>query len=77
MKLPFSSHLVSDQFCERMAERERRYPVYTAVDVAIYWLICGALFLFCAALAGMILMQNSPYFAARAAWLAQQVMGLI
>ena len=75
MKFPFSPHFASNRSRERTAERERRYPIYTAFDLAIYWLICGGLFLLCATLAGLILMQNSPQFASRAMWFAGRLWG--
>jgi hypothetical protein len=59
----------------RTEERERRYPIYTAFDLALHWLLCLGVLAFAAALVGIVVMNNSPQFYSQAVTLARQIFG--
>ncbi|RYG62659.1 hypothetical protein EON80_22700 [bacterium] len=56
MKLSLSRSRAVD----RMEERERRYPFYTAIDLALHWLLGLAVLVFAFGLLGIIVANSSP-----------------
>jgi hypothetical protein len=58
---------------DRIQQRERRYPIYSAIDFMLQCLLCLGVFVFAAALLGLILVNNSPQFHSQVAMLLRQV----
>lgn len=59
---------------KRHEERERRYPFYTAIDLALHWLLCLGVFTFAVGLLAIIMMNSSPQFYRQATAIARQVL---
>jgi hypothetical protein len=60
---------------ERIEERERRYPIYTALDLVLHWLLCLGVLGAAGALVGIVVANNSPQFYSQAIAIARQIFG--
>jgi hypothetical protein len=58
---------------DRIQQREQRYPIYSAIDFMLQCLLCAGVFLFAAALLGIILANSSPQFHSQATVFMRQM----
>lgn len=71
MNSHFNAHRPS-RFAAHHA-RERRYPLLTALDTLIHWILCGCVTILAVVTVGLLLSLLLPDWAARVVFFARQL----